>query len=232
MDRLFVIAIAFCFTLVGFVMRLVEYRRIQRRIDTTYSYRNQFIDFVNALINNRNFNDEAYIWLTENINEMQAELETDGIIAYMYDPLRGVKRRNYQILINYLPKLRNFLSETSRLSSNIMTENYLKEAGFCDDAFIRHVGTLHSLEKSMHKQLINPLSSFSYGIENFLFIPVSALTAFGLLPTRWGKMFKHSKILKLLVGIVELVTLISSVVNVVLGWDEFSQIISRLLQKI
>jgi hypothetical protein len=86
-ERLIVIVTIIGFTLTGFAVRLFEYKQITKRIQKTHTYRDRFVDFLNELISNRSFDDQNYIWLTENVNEMQAELGSDGIVAHMSDPL-------------------------------------------------------------------------------------------------------------------------------------------------
>lgn len=207
MDRLVILGTVLGLTAIGFVIRLLELMKISTRIERTHDYRNKFVDFLNKLIGNRASDDEAYFWLTENVNDMQSELGSDGIFAHMHDPLRGVQIRDYQMLINFLPKLRNFIPETAMFSRDIMIENYTREAGHCDDAFIRHVGTLNALQDSLRKQLKNPINSFSYGIENILYIPLSMLSSFGLLSAYGARRIRRSKIAKLIVALVSIIAL-------------------------
>ena len=231
MDRWIFVLALIGVTAIGFVVRFFEFSQILKRLDKTVDYRNKFIDFLNSLFSDRTFDEKAYYWLIENVNEMQIELGQDGVFAHMQDQMRGVQTRNYQILINFLPKLRHFLSEMDMFSHGLMFENYTREAGHCDDAFVRHLGTLNSLRESTRKQLINPLTSFSYGIENILFIPFSIIASFGLLTTIGVRRIKKNRIARLFSSAVALIAFVSSVITIIIGWEEFVSLTKQLLTR-
>ena len=229
MDRVIIILSVLFITLLGFIIRFIEYKRIFKRMDMTYDYRNRLIGFFNDLTSRRFFDDEVYISLVEDVSEMQIELGEDGIIAFLQDNLSRLQVRNYQILANFLPKLREYLMEVDEFSMvDFMKERYYKEMGYCDNAFINHIGKLKSLKESTYKMLINPIYSFTYGVAKIIFIPLWLLTSFGVLSTNIVKKIKRNKVVNFLTGIIALIAFASSVISIVVGWERFIEIVQNL----
>jgi hypothetical protein len=231
MDRVIVIAILLGITVVGVIMRFIDYRHISKRIETTYDFRNRFVDFINALFGNKKFDDIMYISLMEDVNSMQVELGSDGIMAIMRDPMRGIQMNNYPILVNFLPKLRNYISENSMFSSGIITESYEREAGSCDDAFIRHIGSLNKSKDAIRKRLMNPIDSFTYGVMYILIVPFAFLSSFGLFSENLIRRIIKSNVTKIVTGIVAVIAFIASVLTITVGWMEFIDIVLKLFNK-
>ena len=165
MDKLIPIFILISIIIIGFVMKLFELKDIVKRIDFTSKYRNKFIDFTNALFSAKSFNQQLYYELTSDVNAMQYELGADGIFAHVIDNLNGYSTRNYQLLINFLPELRDAISE---MANSIIMMRCSKSAKDCDDMFIRHLGSLEEYDKSVRNNLFNPFSCFSEGIKSII----------------------------------------------------------------
>lgn len=230
MDRLIAVFIVIAITAVGFIVRLKEYKRLSKRIDFTTNYRNKFVDFLNSLFSKRVFSDEIYMKLTMDVNEMQTELGSDGILAYMRDPLRGMEMRNYQLLINLLPKLRGYLSETAFMASELHEKAFFDEAAVCEDMFIRHLGALNSSQEATRKKILNPIACFIYGTKAIIAIPFMLFHEFGILPARIMRIISNSFFVKLFIGLVSLVGFVSAIITIVIGWDEFVGVITRFIQ--
>lgn len=178
MDKLIPIFILIGITLVGFVAAIISLVDVKKRHDFTTEYRNKFIEYVNELLSKRSFNQELYYELTSKVKEMQYELGADGVYAYVQDNLKGYSTRNYQLLINLLPETRSILSD---YESSLLMSRYNQEIQQCDDMFVRHIGTLESLEKAIRKKLFNPFINFAEGVRTILSIPVQLLKWFGLI---------------------------------------------------
>lgn len=98
----------------------------------------------------------------------------------------------------------------------------------CDDMFIRHLGTLKEAEKSIRKNLVNPFSCFSDGIKFIVSLPILLLHWFGFISDETTRRAKHNWIIKLLNIIVTLVGFIGGLMSIVMGWNEFWQIICNI----
>ena len=150
MDKLIPTLIMFGITLIGFLSKFLEIEDIQRRYVFTDKYLAMFIDYVDELFSKHSFNQRLYYELTLNVKEMQFELGSDGIFAYIQDNLRGYKTNNYQLLINFLPETCNVINY---FNNSLMMERYIQEAQQCNDMFICHLGTLKLAEKNNEKVL-------------------------------------------------------------------------------
>lgn len=218
MDKLIPVLIVIGIIILGFIMKLIELSDIFKRINFTDNYRNKFINLINEIISNNNFNQQLYYELTSDVNSMQYELGSDGIYAYVADNLKGFSTRNYQLLINFLPEVRNILNEQDNM---VMMNRYHQSINNCDDMFIRHLGTLRGFEQNIRKNMFNPFSCFSDGIKFIVSLPILLLNWFGFISNENTRKAKHSWIVKLLNFIFTLIGFISAVMTIVIGWEDF-----------
>lgn len=218
MDKLIPVLIVIGIIILGFIMKLIELSDIIGRIHFTNNYRNKFIDLINGIISNNNFNQQLYYELTSDVNSMQYELGSDGIYSYVTDNLKGFSTSNYQLLVNFLPEVRNILNEQDNM---IMMNRYHKSINDCDDMFIRHLGTLRKFEQNKRKSMFNPFSCFSGGIQFIVSLPILILNWFGFISDESTRKAKHSWIIKLLNFIFTLISFISAIMTIIMGWDDF-----------
>jgi len=228
MERLFAVLFLIGLVIIGFVRRLVSALKTAKRIETTDHYRSEFIDFINELFEKRLFNNKKYYKLTSTVSEMQAEMGSDGVFAYVQDPLHNMAMRNYPLLVNFLPELRNYLSE-SYTGSSIVQENYIYKANSCDDMFIRHIGVLEASLKQLRKKLINPIDCFAYGVRTILTTPIYIISSFGLLTASFARKISNSLIVRIIAGVIALIGFAASVVTIIIGWEQFYGIVKSWL---
>lgn len=226
MDKLIPVFILIGIIILGFIMEFVELNDISKRIEFTRNYRDKFITLVNGIFSNQKFNQQLYYELTLDVNAMQYELGSDGVYAHVTDNLNGFSTSNYQLLVNFLPELRDALNEQG---NSIMMNRYNHSIQNCDDMFIRHLGTLTELDKSIRKKLFNPLSCFSNGIKFIVSLPILLLNWLGLISDDHTRKAKHSWFLKLINAIVTLASLLSTIMSITMGWDEFLKKLSDIL---
>ncbi len=227
MTRFIPIAILIAIVLLGFALKLIELIRLTAKLDFTIEYRNKFIELLNEYIKNRTLNNQLYVELTEKVVAMQYELGSDGILAYMIDPLKGISDTNYQVLVNFLPEFR-----TNRQWRNnpIMMERFLSSANMCDDMFIRHLGQLKCCYESERKKLFNPFSCLADGIRWILYLPTNILFWCGFISESANYKLRINWFSKLLAFLVTIFGLVSSVVTIIIGWERFSQMFMTLFR--
>ncbi len=226
MDKLIPILILIGVIIVGFVIKVFELKNIVKRIDFTNDYRNKFVDFVNTLFSAKSFNQKLYYELTSEVKAMQYELGADGVFAHVIDGLKGYSTNNYQLLVNFLPELRNAVNE---MDNSIIMMRCSQSAGDCDDMFIRHLGSLQEYDKHVRKNLFNPFSCFSDGVKSIVALPVLLLNWLGFLSDERTKKIKSSWVVGVLNFIVVILGLIGSVVTIALGWEQFLQMINNFI---
>ena len=116
--------------ILGFIMKRIELSDIIKRVEFTNSYRHKFIELINGIMSRNCFNQQLYYELTSDVKSMQYELGSDGIFAYVTDNLRGFSTSNYQLLVNFLPELRNAINERD---NGIIMNRINQSAQDCDD---------------------------------------------------------------------------------------------------
>ena len=159
MDKLIPAFIIIGIIILGFIMKRIELSDIIKRVEFTNSYRHKFIELINGFMSRNCFNQQLYYELTSDVKSMQYELGSDGIFAYVTDNLRGFSTSNYQLLVNFLPELRNAINERD---NGIIMNRINQSAQDCDDMFIRHLGTLKEAEKAS-----DDLEDFSFASKGF-----------------------------------------------------------------
>jgi len=79
--------------------------------------------------------------------------------------------------------------------------------------------------------LKNPLIWFREGFREILSVPIFILSWFGIISNRTLNSIKNSLIYKVISGFIALVTLISGIVTIVVGYDQTIEFINRILNK-
>lgn len=227
MDTLIPIGILLGIIIVGFISKFLKLREVRKRYEFTYEYHNMFINFINELFKNRSFNQSIYHDLTAKVKEMQYELCSDGVYAYVQDNLKGYTAKNYELLVNFLPETRNVIRNQGNI---ILLERWNQGVQDCDDMFIRHLGSLKFAEKEIKKNLINPFSDFAEGVKLIVSLPVLLLKWFGYISEERSKKIKNNIILKIINFIVTIVGFVSEIMAIVMGWNDFWQLIKKIIQ--
>lgn len=226
MDKLLPLIFLLSITVIGFTSKLLELNNIKNRYEKTVEYRNNFIDFLNELSSKQSFNQQLYYELTSKVKEMQYELGSDGVYAYVQDNLKGYRANNYQLLINFLPETRNILND---FRNSIMLERYNQKAQCCDDMFIRHLGTLEFAKKNLHKNLFNPFADFAEGVKIIITLPILILKWFGFVSEEKSCKIKSNLIIKITNFVVTTVGFISGIMAIIMGWTDFLKMITDIL---
>lgn len=225
MDKLIPILILLGIAVIGFISKFLELGDTRSRYEFTAEYRNKFISYVNELFSKHSFNQQLYYDLTSKVKEMQCKLGADGIYAYVQDNLKGYCTSDYQLLVNFLPETRNVLND---FNNTIMMTRYNQSIQDCDDMFIRHMGNLELVEKSLRKELLNPFSDFAEGVKFIILSPFLLLKWFGFLSNGKSQKIKKNIILKIINFVVTTVGFISGVMAIIMGLSDFWQMIRTL----
>lgn len=226
MDRIIPILILIGLAVLGFIIKFVEIYDFDKRLTFTKEYRDKFITLCNDIFSNNHFDQAIYYELTAAVKDMQAELGTDGIYAYVQDNLKGVATRNYQALVNFLPELRTAINEKQ---NSIMAMRLSRSIADCDDMFLRHIGTLTSQIDATRKEAKNPFSCFAEGVRTIISLPILLLKWFGIISSTTSKKLKSNWIVKIISILVTLVGFVGSVITIIIGWNQFVEIMSKIL---
>ncbi|MCZ2247767.1 MAG: hypothetical protein LC111_03300 [Bacteroidia bacterium] len=210
--------------IIGFVQVYNRHSRVVKKIDFAGEYRNKFIEFSNKYFETYDrwsragdFDGQLYVWLTMNVSKIQGNLGTFGIMDYIA-PFQTYRVSNYQIVINTIPKFRDGTVKDFDVNS-------------VDDCLLRYIGYLEEYSQDTQKNLKNPIVWFREGFREVLSIPIFVLNWFGIISSRTVNSIKDSLIYKVLSGLIALVTLVSGLVTIVVGYDQTLEFVNRLLGK-
>lgn len=210
--------------IIGFIQVYNRHNRVVKKIEFADEYRYKFVEFSNKYFESYdrwsrsgNFDGEKYVWLTMNVSRIQNNLGTFGIMDYIA-PFQTYKVSNYQIVINTIPKFRDGSIQDFDVNS-------------VDDSLLRYIGYLNEYQKDTLRNLKKPLIWFREGFREILSIPIFILSWFGIINNRTLNSIKNSLIYKVISGLIALVTLISGIVTIVVGYDQTIEFINRILNK-
>lgn len=224
--------IALALIIIGHVVKQKKITSYNTRIEFTDWYHNIFCDFLNETFKTGCISPgEKYNMVMGNVCKIQEELGMDGVIAQFSDPLKGIQINNYQLFMNIMPEIRTTLFNMSIMDNMDGRITYL--IGACKDAIIRHIGNLEREIEQERKELWNPITCMGEGIRWIVGLPVDILQWAGLYSASGSRNIKGSIIFKTISNLIILIGLIGSIVTIVLGWDEFWEIINNgIYQKI
>lgn len=218
MDKLISIGILFGITFIGLLSNFLKLGDIWSKFEFTANYQNKFNNFLVELFNKRSFNEQLYYELNRKVKEMQCELGSDGIYAYFCDNLAGYESKNYQALANFLPMTRNVLND---FDNSINRIRYIKEAEYCNDAFVRHLRSLELAEKNIKNSICNPLADFAEGVKQIVSLPILLLKWFGFISEERSIEIKKNPNLKIINSIITAVGFVSGIMAIIMGWNDF-----------
>lgn len=220
--------------IIGFLATLSKIKNISKQKDFTIEYHNKLLTVVNSVneeAKNRvnAFDSKTYTWLQENAIKMQSELGSDGVHD-MIDNLQGIKITNYQVIVNILPSISEFVREihNSVTVNSISYERFITQVEYCTNLMVMHSGRLDLEYDSLTKKIFNPLYCFAKGIKFILEIPLYFLSSLGFLSDTSLSNITNSKIFNFFSGVSALIGLISSIMGIILGWNEFLEWIKHL----
>ena len=214
------------FIIVGIVKQIISFINLKKKLNFTEDYREKLITLVNTLASTRKLDNAIYYNLTESVIKMQQELGEDGILAQFEDKLTGVRATNYQYLINFLPSLRKI-----DFGNSIILDRYNDSVFCCDDMFVRHIGTIKNNISDVKKTFFNPFLCFSFGVKFIITLPISIMKWFGFISEKNYTKILQSVIIKIFNMIMTILSFISSIISVTIGWNDFIQMVSSLFSK-
>lgn len=209
---------------VGFIQVRKQHISIIEKIGFANEYRNKYIEFVNKYNKqNKSFNhfnssgkvDEVlYNWLTLKAYNIQITIGSFGIVSYQ-PPFGGNIIRDYEIIVNVIPKFRNSQIDILEITT-------------LDDCLVRYIGFTDSDRIDTASKLKNPFIWFREGFKSLLSIPILILNWFGILNNNNVNNIKSSVLYTVISGIIGLTTLISGLVTIIVGFDATAEFLSKL----
>lgn len=206
---------------IGFVWVYQCHLHVVKKLDFAGEYRDQFIDFANKYLENFDswsrsgtYSGEQYAWLTMNVSKIQSDLGRFGVLDFIA-PFQTYRVPNYQIVINTIPKFRDGSIKDFDIYS-------------VDDCLLRYIGHLQGDRKDTHQSLKNPIVWFREGFREILSVPIFILSSFEVISKRTVILIKDSLVYKGISGFIALVTLVSGIVTIIVGYDQAKEFVLKL----
>ena len=203
----------------GFIANVINIRTCSNNYHLLVESREKCSKFISDLLNKNKYSNKEYEWLMSNSGKVQIILGDAGIISYKdisgYYP-------NYQIVIN-------FMNEVMSLFSKGLIGTESEKVTWCHNAFLRKMGIYDEYIKKEIKRTFNPLYDLTSGIKVILGIPLDILYSIGLISSKNLTKIKDNVLFKILGGIISLLTFLSTIMSIVLGWNDFVNLIKGIL---
>lgn len=97
-----------------------------------------------------------------------------------------------------------------------------------DDCLLRYIGHLQGDRKDTHQSLKNPIVWFREGFREILSVPIFILSSFEVISKRTVILIKDSLVYKGISGFIALVTLVSGIVTIIVGYDQAKEFVLKL----
>ena len=206
--------------IVGLIVKIIDIRKRVEEYNFSTDYYNKLVKLFNNILSKRDFSNNDYAWLMSNSDKMQYILGGAGIISY----------KEYNMLYNNVPILINVMNEIASLANDsCIIDNDIKMLQWCENAFLRKIGILDEYTKNEPKKLLNPFYNLANGIRWILGIPVNILYSIGLISYNGKNKIEQNILFRLLGSILSLLTILSTIMTIIIGWDEFIEIIKQFL---
>ena len=186
----------------------------------------EFMHKLKAYVESSGRDNESYAWLTHRSSKMQKILGHYGVYASYRPPYADFQFQNYPVILNMLPELRKTL-EDDVLSRGNLAHQY---AVSLQETILRYVGVLEDREGEFYKCTRNPVIWFREGIRIIVALPLSTLEWLGALSDKRVSALISSKGFGLLTAFISLVSFVSAVMGIVLGWNQFQAMLTGWLK--
>lgn len=213
MQTFIIILIIFAVFIVGYFILRGRYSWTVKKNEYANEYRNKFIEFSNKYFNTYDrysrsgeIDNSLYVWLTMNSNKIQTDMGLFGVVDYLA-AFRTHKVTNYRVILNTIPKYRD--GDIKEQDVNLL-----------DNCLLRYLGFIQEMESIALNNLKNPLIWFREGIRTMISVPLLIFNSFGILSNQTVEKITGNLIFNIFSGIIALVTLISGLITIIVGYEQ------------
>ena len=219
----YMICFVICLILIGLIVNIIDIRKKVSDYNFTNEYYEKFTKLISEVLKTKKFKSDEYTWLVSNVDKMQYILGETGIVSY----------KEFNMFYKNVPILLNVINEiTSYAKDSYVSNNDITMVNWCQTAFLRKIGILNDYIESHPKKLINPFFNLSTGINYILSIPLNILYDIGLISYSGKNKIKQNILFKIISGIISLLTILSVIMTIVVGWNDFVNIVKNIVSKI
>jgi hypothetical protein len=200
--------------IVSLIAQLLDKNRCEEKL----SFVNTFLNKFNIYIKSYGTDFESYSYMIKNSNQMQSQLGRQGLMTVQQPFDRGIIN-NYTLILTGLGQIKTYLSQP------VLRSQALQLAGYVNDALLRNAG---DYEKKIHdiiSSMKNPIILYKTGWGKILSVPFMIFLMFGIITERIFDAFVGNRIFKVITGIIALIGFVSGIMTIVLGYNQFLEII-------
>ena len=220
MDKIIVIVIIIALCLIGFYQ---IFKRI-KSFNEKYTFAIEYLDALKSYLESNGQDIQSYSWLINRSNKMQNQMGSQGLLGFYRPPYQNYGIPNYPIILNMLPDLRTALSD-SFLSRSLASQY----ANALQEAIVRHIGSIEDAINNQKKYFRNPIVWLRQGIRMLLSLPANLLNWLGIITITAVNKYNSSIFFKILYSIITIVGLVSAIITIVMGWNQFLSIIISVI---
>ena len=180
-------------------------------------YRDKFIEFCNQF-NRNNSNStslDLYNWLIMNSQHIQNKIGGFGKMDYK-PAFAQFYIRNYEIILNTIPKFRNHDIEDFDIYST-------------DECLLRYIGYQNERIICIEKQIKNPVIWFREGVKSVINIIPFLFSWFGIISSSRVQGIINSNFWNIVSGIIALAGFISSLVTIIAGKEDVLKLFNYII---
>ncbi|NLP51273.1 hypothetical protein [Bacillus sp. RO1] len=196
--------------LIGFVKELLSALKFRKDLDFLHDYNEKYVRYLNSYLRKRINSEEEnklYGELISKSPKAQRLLGGDGLISYK-PAGASYMYNNYQILLNTVQSLRN---------PSLMSEEF----SWVNNLLIMKMATYNDIMDEIRSDIKNPFVLLREGVQFFVTLPIMLLYWTGITNYTTSYKWSNNIVVKLLSFGILLLGLISSIITVVLGWEQF-----------
>lgn len=195
-------------------------RQEAKNVKLVVEFLEKFISWVNVRGNDH----QLYNWLIAKSDFVQAIIGRVGLI-YFRAPFNMYSMKNYPVILNAIPEIRKQFDEMFPVGNALSF--YIDTV---DNCLRRYLGSQEELGKDDIKNLINPVKLFCGGVAWILELPIFFLTECKVISSSRSLSIINGKFFGIFSGLATLVTIISGIMAIVMGWSNFISAISSLMK--
>jgi hypothetical protein len=182
----------------------------------------QYTDTFTNYYNSRGVNQQEYFQLMKNAAIIQNYLGAEGYARVQMPFEHNMPIEHYSIIRNGIPQLNVYFM-------NGLTSQANQIANFIAGTLYNIIGSYENELSTYKNSMKNPIKLFLTGIQQTILIPIYILSWIDLFSNKTISKINRLFIFKLLSGMLALIEIISSIMTIILGWDDFSQYIDKLM---
>ncbi|WP_424765706.1 hypothetical protein [Paenibacillus sp. sgz302251] len=212
--------------ILGITSILSSIRTFKTQLYFCREFIDKFTTYKKSIYDN-NENHEVYLWLVGNSAKMQREIGGYGIMSHMIDG--NFQYRNFQIILNLIPRIREIHRETSGgyglRFEYLQLEKFIAMIGEC---LIRYDTELNYTIGNLTKELTNPFVWLRKGIQSIVTFPIIFFHWTGVIQYSSYSKLSDNFFVKFISSSIVIIGFISSIITIVTGFNPFVDITNKI----